>query len=113
MRTSLTILKEARELLSDPKRWTKGAMCRVIDTRAVTGVRHQENLCYCAVGAIELFSNDGPYNDESGKPAELLERELDHRGDGRGVVTFNDHGETTHRDILGLFDDTIARASAA
>jgi hypothetical protein len=49
--TTLEIIKAARELISDPKRWTQGA-----SARDDTGSEHYGSdkvaVCWCATGAV-------------------------------------------------------------
>jgi len=129
---TIDILRTAREIISDPEHWTKGVYARnassvQVDTNSATAVR------FCATGCIKratgkvvaaaVNSNvdltliniveDFP---EVGYPHLWAIKELDsalsdcleeHTLDR--VVYYNDHPETTHADILALFDKAIEK----
>lgn len=97
-------LMAARELLSDPARWTKdmaardagGEECLVDDITAAS---------WCSLGAVLKQHPD--FKTEVTAFA-LLEEAANHN-----VALFNDAPSTTHADILAAFDRAIATAKAA
>lgn len=104
--TPLDILKGARELLSDPAKWTKGKMASNADGRE----------CFCALGAmksaagVQLFSLD--YSDELVTAVSDFRKSLSQQWDD-SIVNFNDHHGTKHEHVLAVFDRAIARAQGS
>lgn len=74
----------AKALIDTPEKWIKGELSK--------------NGCYCALGAVQRASN---YNVRT-KDA-LYDALPD-----VGIMTFNDDPNTTHSDIMALFDRAIA-----
>lgn len=105
-------LLDARSRIADPGHWIKGTFRR--DDR------------YCTVGALrEACPSDNARaaNRVECRLAKLLAEQLP---SGRrmqwrmmfrparcALISFNDHPETRHADILALFDGAIARLEAA
>lgn len=104
-KSALTVLREARELISDPKRWTQQVYAKDgldqprlgYDSRAV---------CWCADGALQRVC-----------PNELAEPRAEARNQleraalnsfSKGYVWVND--TLGHSDILKCFDAAIASA---
>ncbi len=99
--TPLDVLKGARELLSDEKRWTKGALARDKDGHETGIAVDPDAVCWCAYGAIEHCNKEG-YGAEI-----AMNRVV--RGLGwPSIGAFNDADSTTHADVLALFDRAIA-----
>lgn len=106
MKTSLEVLRGARELLSDPSRWARGTFAKDAFGTKV-GVSSSSAVSFCAAGALakvhgsrpSLFHTD-PVLKES---LMLLSKGL--RGE---VAERNDHG--THETVLAGFDRAIALA---
>lgn len=94
------ILRGARELLSDPKKWTKGKLAKN-ELGLEVNTQDEAAVCYCAMGAIDKLAG----NDVVRHSAALswLIAALP----SGNVVLFNDAPETTHADILDLFDKAI------
>lgn len=92
-------LVEARKLIEEEKNWVKGAYKR-------EGIFPRSPL-FCAVGTLREI--DGEYE---GLARKALGQALQGNGPtGNGwysVPRFNDHPNTTHADILALFDRAIA-----
>lgn len=103
---TLTILKRARKLLSNPKRWCQGKFakdgygngCSVDDERAYQ---------FCAAGAVEKAA--GGVVEDFHEAAEALSRCVR----GGSVIGFNDAPRRKHEQILAAFDKAIARAEKA
>lgn len=84
----------ARALIDTPEKWTKGS--------------YERDGCYCVAGALRIaifggLDDNGPYWDRY----RTAKRSL-HPSD---VILFNDASETTHADMMALFDRAIEAAA--
>ena len=102
MKTTLQILKEARELISVEERWCRGAYAR---DRNGDPCEPEAAVSYCAIGAIDL---DIRATVELCTSAAELGYEAS-RG-RRVIVTVND--ELGHAHVLRCFDHAIAKLEA-
>lgn len=98
----LDTLVKAREWLSDPAHWHKGSH----------GVRGLDGkyAATCAWGALGLVLGQAQM-----KVPMHIQEYLHSQVPGRrfaSVMQFNDHPDTTHADILGVFDRAIAARKA-
>lgn len=100
MKTTVQILEEARELLSDESRWTKGVIARKANG-SPTIVRDKKATCFCSIGAIYKVSN----NLHIVHTTELL-----HKVVGDSISYFNDAPERKHSEVLEAFDKAIELA---
>ncbi|MGE0278316.1 MAG: hypothetical protein AB7R40_23215 [Nitrospiraceae bacterium] len=102
----ITVLRKMRELLSDPKRWTKGA-----DARRTKRSRNESGLsaldkdatCWCLLGAASKCT--GGVEDGYGLVAlntAILETHI-----GHGIISFNDSKRTRHSHVLKVLDRAI------
>lgn len=91
----------ARALIDTPEKWGKG------DYEPRPG-------CFCAAGAIAAAKGVEacPSSAEEGPEVDALESALNDLGDGlspwASFVHFNDDYDTTHADVMALFDRAIA-----
>lgn len=109
----MTTVKEnliaARALIDTPEKWVKDA--------------YDRHGCYCAIGAIENLGGDWDHYKTKPQLTDAIAYALPgdfeaedasewdtSRGRARVVMQFNDHPDTTHADILALFDRSIAAA---
>jgi hypothetical protein len=104
--TTLEILKGARELLSDPARWTQGAAARdkngfVIDIDEISE-RRADVARVSINGAIELVDPDRSLEDEELSELFGLPEEVN-------VLDWEDVQGRTHAEVLARFDEAIAR----
>ncbi len=102
--TPLETLRAARQLISDPAKWTQGEMARDADGNGISA-NNDLATCYCSFGAIQFV------NKESTQIA--ASRHLDHlclSKFGISVDVFND--THTHAEVLALFDAAIAELEA-
>lgn len=109
---TVTILKEVRDLLSDPARWTRGTAAR---NRHGYSVDVTEDCAtrWCLIGAITKVcaSHNNGHKAYLAKRAAVYRvmeaslRSLNHKE--ITLIDFNDVEETTHADILKLLDSTI------
>ena len=104
MKTS-EVLTKARELIEKPEIWTKGEYARDESGNSCrpTGPFAR---CFCALGAVKAAGN---YKGDNNPAAEKLTESLE-RDRFRWVCLFNDSKDTTHADVLALFDKAIATA---
>jgi len=100
--TPVEILKDARELISVPERWTQGANARTKKGMPIGSAEHNA-VCWCALGAIG--KNSLPSSTEKLEAICFLVRQID-----VAVSAFND--EHTHPEVVALFDRAIAAAEA-
>ena len=97
--TTVELLKAAKAKIADPEHWTKrwfartatDAKCMALSVRAVK---------WCAVGACETVGAD------YGRAWSLLRE----NAPGGSLPALNDAPETTHADIMALFDRAIEAA---
>jgi hypothetical protein len=104
---SLEILKGARELLSDPTRWAKGYYAYTADGQQTSPVT-PEAACFCVWGALDKVTGTffGPDAFAAGM---YLGNQLPEGWPS--LANFNDAEETTHADLLALFDKAIESAA--
>lgn len=103
----LKILKDARELLSDEKRWTKGMWARTA-AMMPTDSKSEDAVCWCAMGALcRVIDYDRDASEFRMATAYLTEALPP---SWWGVSVFNDAKATTHADLLAMFDRAIAKA---
>lgn len=108
MLNDLKVLKKAREILSDPARWTKKTYARTDDGTPVL-VSDPLAVKFCTVGACYKAAA------ELGLPPktpDALYTVINEEPGFGGVASFNDQTDRTHADVLGLFDKAITRTEA-
>lgn len=110
MTTTLTILRAARELLSDELRWTKNAYARDAAGNMWDGTSKNPPVCWCLAGALTKVAPDG----HEGINAFCAAREvLEDIADADDCIeTWNDLAHIRHSDVLQLLDEAIAREAA-
>jgi hypothetical protein len=97
--TPLETLKAARDLISDPARWTQGCAARNANGESVD-LMDEPAVCWCALGAIartELVRGSG-ISDASKALRRVTPFGL--------VAHFNDTHD--HAEVIALFDAAIA-----
>lgn len=103
------ILRRARALIDTPEKWTKDVLARDADGNQCDA-RSTDAKCYCIEGALlaachelgMVFSTVMPFY-----RAIRLATPI-----SRSVPDFNDREETTHADVLAIFDRAIATEDA-
>ena len=103
--TAAELLREARKLLEDPSHWTKGAFAKAAAGCAIASTSDNA-VCWCAIGALRRFDRGG-YSAAYSNAVFVLQCCVSGSG---GVAEFNDDPNTTHADVLAMFDRAIARA---
>jgi hypothetical protein len=94
-------LKAAKALIADPARWCKG-------------IARNQN---CTMYAVSVVAGQGSGAYRFTRCDEALRQALPRTiqlpfGGAHPIVAFNDAPETTHADVLALFDRAIAAAEA-
>ena len=121
------VLARAREILSEPKAWIKGAMAETADGDSVTPW-FKEACRFCATGAIARAADElegtgviprVDHCNTEGRATHELRRVLAKRAVERGasetdvveqsVTRFNDAAGTEHEHVVALFDAALAR----
>lgn len=97
------ILVRAKEVISDPVHWTKGANARDIYGTALPRVS-SGTYSFCALGAIGVASD--------GAPDDVVQTAMNilgfARGDGRLTCSdYNDDPKRTHAEVMAWFDRAI------
>lgn len=93
----------AKALIDTPEKWGKDAY-------------EPSAGCYCMAGAIFAAKGEGfnPWKENNSPEANAIENALNEINDGlspwRSYVDYNDDQETTHEDIMHLFDLAIEAA---
>ena len=95
----------AKKLIEHPENWMQG------DYTNWYG-------CLCALGACRLalygsVERKGRAHNGDENPLAFALKESLPAGDWRTVDEFNDHPDTTHADVMALFDRAIAAAGDA
>jgi hypothetical protein len=111
---TLDVLKGARELLSDPAKWTKAGALAVDVNGAPVGVDHEEGnalhpeaVAWCLIGACQKVAEDAALAWDNPHLAFVRDcAGTDYLG------PWNDKADRTHADVLAVLDCAIAKASA-
>lgn len=101
IKTPVEALRAARELISDPARWTKGADARD-DSGEDVSYHSEAATCWCGIGALYHVTM------HTGLGQEQARQFLLQASGERLFSTFNDASE--HSDVLGAFDRAIILA---
>lgn len=106
MTTTIEILTAARELLTDPSHWTKGANARNVRGKEALP-NYPSAVCWCMTGApTTLFR--APWTSVALTSAiVLLQTTI-----SDGIIAFNDRPDTTHTDVLRVLDAAIKKAQS-
>lgn len=107
-------LRAAKALIDTPERWTKGKNARGVHG-GVTDPTGKDAVCRCSNGAIVCSTQR--WNSSLGRKLDAAVPKAfsgyAENGFAARFVQYNDHPDTTHADIMKLFDDAIALAEAA
>ena len=102
--TPLETLKAARDLISDPARWTQEEAARNAAGKGVMAYG-EDAVCWCAFGAIRNVV--GPNDDAF----DLVFDTFRDKAKVKLVACFND--THTHAEVIALFDAAIAELEGA
>jgi hypothetical protein len=103
--TPLETLKAARELISDPAKWTQNAFARDKKGKMI-GPNGDGAVCFCAFGAIRFFTKEPNVT-----AADIFLNGFSRLKNGEYLDVFND--THTHPEVLALFDAAIAELEQA
>lgn len=111
----LEALQKARDLVSDPKRWTQNAFARDEDGRDGPSYDGDwfEPVCFCSLGALAHVCGMEPEHELPGEDvlAGVIAEQNGLEYDLSLIHEFND--SHTHAEVLAIFDLAIARASSS
>ena len=112
------ILKRAREIISDPLRWTKGAFARDpegFDLDSEEAYSADLASCsFCSIGAVKRAM--GPHASSTLYELEKNTKKFLYKsvfGPHVSTASFNDSPSTTHQDVMAAFDRAIAEAESS
>lgn len=100
--TVVEVLTCARELIADPKHWTKDTLARN-SAGLVVDVNSPDACQYCSMGAIIKCAPSTDMRGVDYTAMDALSRVV-----VVPVPAFNDRDATTHDDVLAAFDKAIA-----
>jgi hypothetical protein len=103
-RSTVEILRAARERISDPERWTQGRLSDTLHSRSVASFKKDRELllaggCWCLTGAIGCESPTDQDWEEASRFITWI---------AGGLATFND--SHSHPEVLAALDDAIQLA---
>ena len=109
------LLIEARAMIADPIRWYKGGYAAKLENGEQVPANHKEEYaCFCAYGAVDTAAEKGGgFGAAEDHAMHLLDEAvpIDFKSlRAGGVITYNDAPDTTHADILAVFDRAIEAA---
>lgn len=112
--TSVTkIIRNVRELLQDPQRWTKETLAR--DEQGETRLPESPKAtCWCLLGALDSqvsYTSDRHMDIEQAlvkNIKKLFPRRTSQTAFHLPITEFNDHPDTMHEDVLKVLDETLA-----
>lgn len=99
--TPLETLKAARDLISDPARWTQGWFAKNAHGENVHSFS-ENAVCFCALGALDRTHN---------ATLAIKDRLQRHLPPEHNISSFND--THTHAEVIALFDAAIAELEGA
>ena len=99
----------AKAMISDPKHWHKGSFC---EGPGLPDYELPEDYCVCAWGTLEWLARYG-CNIEDQTRLEADAALIDALPEPYvWVPDYNDHKDTTHDDIMALFDRAVERVKS-
>lgn len=101
--TTLDVLRDARDLLNDPARWTQGAHARDHHGGPV-GPAANAACAWCLLGALRRVAR-------SASACDAAEDALHYMADIWDLAIWNDHPGRTHADIIAALDRAIEAQS--
>jgi hypothetical protein len=112
----LESLKAGRELISDKKRWIKGNFARTSKQFLSSPVfaASEKATCWCSVGALMHVNNSIGAINIGDLPGIRYLNAVSYMTNLStvGILDFNDHIETSHADVLKVWDTAIKIAEA-
>ena len=112
--TNAEQLRAAKALIDTPDKWTKGCFARRADgLLLMRGESWDEAVCFCSEGAVRKASNGLLPPDVDRLLERAVPRTFHTSSNCRNFVLFNDAEETSHADVMKMFDRAIKLAEAA
>lgn len=113
MKSALEVLKEARQLISKPSAWCRGASARD-DFGNPCVPWHPNARRWCAVGALRRAHTGLSVPGGIPIPGAAYLQSFVPEGMTRyaSLTVFNDHPLRTHDEVLAVFDAAIAKLEA-
>ena len=112
MTNEVTVLKKARRLLSDPKRWAKNAYRRdgtevLLDDAGFrqAALPLRSDTCFCALGAVMRYAGPEVFDIVEAYLMAAVPPKHD-------VCTYNDTPSRTHGEVMAMFDKAVGLAEA-
>lgn len=106
----IEVLQKAKELISNPDRWTQGSPARDIDGGEVEPDDSNAHT-FCILGAISKACG---FSDSISIILSLCDSDeimkLLYEKDSDYISMFNDNENTTHEDVMKFFDIAIKEA---
>ena len=106
MKTTVEILKAARDLIAKPANWTQGEYARGPDGTPFIEVV-PEATCFCSIGAVAKVMGCPVLEADRSEAVRLLV-EAAEASIPSELTIFND--ESTHSEVLALFSKAISSA---
>lgn len=103
-KTTKETLTEARDLITDPAKWTQHSYAKDVDGRP-TYSNSEAAVCWCSLGALQkvIYGEDRP--GERSTPPLHLYSHLKESMDCEHIGAFND--KSSHEEVLAAFDRAI------
>lgn len=105
---TVDVLKAARDIISTPDKWTQRSYARAADNYPVA-VGMKDACKFCALGAVLKVSERTYAGPDDFAPMAILEG-VAHQYHDMSVVGYNDSPNTSHQDIMELYDRAIQEA---
>lgn len=103
------LLIAARAMIPTPNEWTKGVNARDANGEPVEAC-DSDAVCYCTLGAVDSIGYSAVSTRDYSRAVLALEAAIP-EGFRLEVFEYQDLPETTHADVLALFDRAIAATS--
>ena len=95
------IITDTKQLLSDPKHWTKNTSARDVNGNMVAA-KECIAVCWCLYGAVRANT------DNFGEAISVSNVLFDYLPDDHwSLPNFNDSRETTHEDVIRVLDKAL------
>lgn len=113
MNTVVERLKDAKELIKDEQHWTKGTSARNRSGKSCESLDESAHS-FCMLGAVQRANSEATATSAAFvgmKACAALKHSLPKGFKGfTGTIEFNDSDDTTHKDVLDVFDTAIEYA---
>lgn len=108
MKLASQILAEAKELISSPEKWTKGAMARDIHGAPLAYLWPlSDNINFCLLGAITCILRQ--FDEQSSLAYEAI---IEAAGSPSSIIDWNDDPSRTHEEVMEVLRNAICIAKS-